>query len=220
MWLKKLTNEQKCANILIRPKGREINMLNFNKLNLEKLNEMFTEEHLEELRMVANKERQIEERKKHQQVYNATGIKGYCRDYICQEKFSETVYTRSAYMRYNDYEKAFLASNMVFPNSEKFVDLLYNSCTAQKYKINYSVIESYIFCLKWLKKYQGNEKNRNYQKISKYTEYYSKVLVNIFTTQIGNIHLETIINKINEILSLEPTLLKSFDNDDIDKTRK
>lgn len=173
-------------------------MLRFNRIVVEDLNSIFSQDQIKELMTVAARKRQY-----FVNAYKFNTNKT-SKDYTIGKIVLETVYRKSEFMKYNDYEKAFLVANMIFPNNKKFIEALYHN------NIDASVIKLYLDCVKWLKGHSEDTMNPNYPKILKFVEHYRIIMSKIFTIQMGGTDPEVIINKLNQIVSLEPELLDSY----------
>ena len=188
------------------------------KLDLDKiitgdLNKKMSQEKLVELKGEAEK------------IITWTSKKHYDYNYCQQEDVFEKVYTKSKYQKYSNDEKAVIVSEAIFPNSKKFLNILYNSSESERYNnsnngkilpLNYQSLKSlltYIVYIKADKLKQVKLDNKVLEKMKKYCKHYFIVLYNVFTKQIGKVQIETVINKLNEIFSFENDLFLEFEKE-------
>ncbi len=192
-------------------------VFNFNKIIIEDLRNIFTEEELSNLKEESLKIRTY--------LVNAdtarfTKYTRCNRDFTVQQNLSEIIYSRSAYMKYNDYEKAYMLMNSVFPDSKNFLQTVFFSDTAAEYCIDPEIITIYLTCLKKLKSMseQNIDKDnmsKTEEKVYKYCLYYSKVLKKMFTKKMGPVSIETIINKLYQTFNTEQELIEELTGQEV-----
>ena len=123
-------------------------------------------------------------------------------------------------LQYNDYEKAYMLMNSVFPDSKNFLQTVFFSDTASEYCIDPEIITIYLTCLKKLKSMseQNIDKDnmsKTEEKVYKYCLYYSKVLKKMFTKKMGPVSIETIINKLYQTFNTEQELIEELTGQEV-----
>ena len=165
--------------------------IDYNKIITNNYNLYITEKNLNELKEIALKEKSIIKSK-----YHVDTIKE-----ILAQKANETAYINHRYNDLNMYEKAIIASNIVF-NNDKFINVL------NKGNFSYETLTIFMKLLNYIK-YTIENGNIN-EKDNKYintVNIFSKKLSNHFYKYTGVNDINIIINKLNEIISFNPELL-------------
>ena len=169
--------------------------INFEHIITSNLIDLITEERLAEIKAEAKIERNY--LKRH-------GITDYIKEHL-SNKAEEIAYIKKANKDKTAVEKALLAANIVYED-ESFAEILAKgNFTAQKLS-NYLKLLHYF---KYKKDNTMNEKELLYQKSLKL---FTLALTRHFSKYIGNVTANTIINKINELLSFKPNLLINEEN--------
>lgn len=185
-------------------------IFNFNKIIIEDLRKIFTEEELTKLKEEGSKIRTYLVNVDTSRFAKYTKCS---RDFTIQQNMEEIIYCRSAYMKYNDYEKSYILMNSVFPDSRNFIQTIFYSDTASEYCLDYEILSIYLRCLAKLKtmdeqKIDKNNMNKTEEKIYKYCLYYSKILKKIFNKKMGPVSIEIIINKLYQVFTTEKELIE------------
>ena len=167
--------------------------INYSKIITHDFKIYVTEKEFNELKEMAKKEKECLKRK-----YNADSLRS-----MLSSKATETAYKTSKYHKKNDFEKAILASNIVFDN-EEFASIL------EKGNFKADTLKSYLKLLNYLKYKMSidglDEKDKKY---AEKADNFAKKLVAQFAYWKTTIDHTIIINKINEVLSFEPELIEN-----------
>ena len=185
--------------------------LELNKIITGDLNKKMSKKKMAELKEEAKK------------IVTYTSNKTYNYDYSQSEDVFEKVYTKSKYQKYTNDEKAVIIEEAIFPDSKKFLDVLYNSAESERYNnsnngkilpLNYQSLKNlltYLVYIKAAKVKQVKLDNKVLEQIKKYCKHYFIVLHNVFARQMGKVQIEAVINKLNEIFSFENDLFLEFE---------
>ena len=167
--------------------------IDYSKIITENLQLFITNEQLENIKKIAEKEK----------CY----IKGKCSKTtlfsMLPAKANEIVYTSSRHQQKNGVEKALIACNIVF-DDEKIANILLNG------NFDKEALVTFIKLVNYLKHKIDTdaleEKDKRYLIVA---DKYAKKLVSHFNKYIGGCEITIIINKINELLSFRPELLET-----------
>ena len=118
----------------------------------------------------------------------------------------ERVYTYSTYSDLTEKERAFIYANIVFPNNNKFIEMLLNT-------LSYDHLVAYIDSLNNLKILNKvKQESEAKQKLIKYCNKITNILLKKVEIYFGYTSIEPVITKINEILTYNKELLITNNN--------
>jgi hypothetical protein len=174
------------------PEGGNKMIIQYDRIFLDDLKMCLSNEKMEEIRSYS-----MGARKRVDAMYPKASIA------VKFRKGIEFAYLAHVNQDKSDLEKALIASNFGLTN-ERFAEMLKDS------KFDREYFETYLKLLKYTKARlaQGVELNEKDTRIKNKVELETKRLVNYFSKINGLASPEVIINKINEILSYQPELLR------------
>ena len=173
--------------------------IDYSKIAGNNYNLYFDEEKLNELKELAENEKNLIMYKYKFKCNNMTSV--------LTQKAHDVVYVNQRNIQLSNVEKTIVACNIVF-DDEKFVNIL------KKGNFDNTCLETYIKLVYYMKKKVDNNRlSEDDQRYLNTVDTYTKKLVNHFSKYVGVVDKHIIINKLNEILSFRPELLE-------DKTKK
>lgn len=182
---------------------KKIEKIDFNKVIVGNLSNMFSEERFIELKELAKKERAGIDKSRRYGKYTSMHTMPQDRAYSKKN--------------YTDQEKNFIYANIIFQDNEKFLKLLNKSIIPSGLcECDYKSLSSLINMLKYLKLKSKAKKEYDAHDLKIYK--YCLLSVSIFTTtisiNIGDTNPEPIITKIAEIISTDKELFDKIDKEE------
>lgn len=172
--------------------------VDYSKVIVNDLKSILPEEKIEQAKLIAKTEKVNLKRKHDRHLSDDTNI-------IINNRAIEIAYLGRDNTDKSETEKALIASNIVFDNNERFVEILKNG------NLDKQILEKYIILINIIKNKVDNNISLNEvdKKYIKIIDIFTKKLVILFSKYYNLIKPYIIINKITEILSLNPELLEN-----------
>lgn len=161
--------------------------IKYSKVIPQELNTVMSQEGLNKMKELAAKEREIYIRKHYENRHNL---------FLLPKKATEIAYSNARYTDFSDTEKAVLAANIALPD-DKLDDIINNTDA-----FNMDEIKNYLNYVMYFAKRDNSKPLTHGEKVVKsFMDKFTIKLLNRFNNYIGNINIETIINKLNEKIS-------------------
>lgn len=174
--------------------------IDYNKVAGNNYNLYLTDEKLQELKELSDKERNFLINRYCYMVNNRIGFTNITS--LLVQKAHEIAYVNSKNRNLTDIEKSLVACNVVFDN-EKFATIL------KKGNFELACLDAYIKLVFFMKRKVDDDKiTEDDQRYLNTVDAYTKKLVNHFNKYVGSVDKHIIINKLNEILSFNRELLE------------
>ena len=169
--------------------------INYNRIVTTNLTDLITAERLAEIKTEAKAERSFIKRH---------GVTAYVKEHL-SNKAEEIAYIRKGNHEKTAVEKALLAANIVF-DDESFAEIL------TKGNFTYNSLNTYLKLLTYFKNKKDNSLNEKEVLYQKSIKLFTLSLSKHISKYIGATNPNTIINKINEVISFKPELLINDEN--------
>ena len=173
--------------------------INYSKIIPTHLNSLMTKEELEKIKLLAEKEKDMMQRKQ----YNASEYKKYF-----APKRAEEIAFSTKYDDFSKTERSVLAANIALTD-EKFQEVLKG---ANETLTDFEYLNHYLKLIYHFKNKQNATISKEEMPALNYVNNITRALMNRFINYVGAISPEIIINKINEVLSFNPELLIKKNN--------
>ncbi len=173
--------------------------INYDKVIPDFLNNITSGDDVSVMRMLGVKERNILLRKFE---YDLSFSNAYVK-----QRADEIAYNSSRYRDLNSIQKAVIASNIAF-DRDKVIEVL-QSFNEELFTLPY--LQQYIRFITYFRtnKKPLNELSEAEKAVYTYVTKYTRILVNRFASQFGNVEPHLIINMLNEIVSFDSELLNT-----------
>lgn len=173
--------------------------INYSKIIPTHLNSFMTKEELERIKVLAEKEKALMQRKQ----YNASEFTKYF-----APKRAEEIAFSTKYDGFSKTERSVIAANIALTD-EKFQEILKG---ANEMLTEFEYLNHYLKLIYHFKNKKNTTISKEEMPALNYVNNFTIALMKRFTNYIGAISPEIIINKINEVLSFNPELLSKKKN--------